>query len=96
MLSPNEIASSVEHFMMPLNVEWYYDGMRDAVMVVTTTTTYTLAYLGHLNNVAEVPPTPAPMDLWEFLQPTLASLENELVQKIKPILEPEPLPKYIP
>ena len=50
------MASIVDHFVMPPTVGWYYDGVPDAVVVATTTTTYTLLDAGHLNNLAEVPP----------------------------------------
>ena len=34
------MACSVEHCMMPPTIRWYYDGVRDAVVVITTTDIY--------------------------------------------------------
>ena len=82
--------------MMPPNVMWYYDRMRDVVVVMTTTTTYTLLHMGHLNNLAEVPPILAPTDLPEFLYPLPAMLGHELMPEVKPIPEYIPLPKLQP
>ena len=81
------MVSLVEYFMMPPNVEWYDDGMHDAIMIVTTTTTYTLLYLGRLNNIAKAPPTPAPADLPEVLWPPQPRQNMSL--DLSP--EPEPL-----
>ena len=64
--------------------------MRDAVVVGTTTTTYTLLHVGHINNLVEVSPIPAHADLPEFLRPPLTQPRHEF------ILEPEPLPDHIP
>ena len=80
---------------MPLNVKWYYDRVRDIVVVATTTTTYTPLHVGYLNNVAEVPPISAPADLPKFLWAPLAWPEYELRPEVKPISEPKPLLEYI-
>ena len=56
--------------MMSPTVKWHYDRVRDAVrtvVVTVTTMTYTLLYLGCLDNAAELPPTSAPAILLEFL-----------------------------
>ena len=75
---------------MSPKVDWYYDRASDVVVVVTTTMTYTLLYVSHINNVVKVPPVPTPVDLPEFLWLPPASPKYEL------ILEPEPLLEYIP
>lgn len=48
-------------------VRWYYDEIRDVIVVATTTMTYMLLYVGHLKNLVEVPPVPILVDLLEFL-----------------------------
>ena len=63
--------------------------MRDAIVVVTTATTYTLLHVGRINNLAEVPPVPALADLPDFLQPPHAQPGHEFIQ------EPELLSNYI-
>ena len=90
------MASSAEHFVMPLTVEFHYDGPRDAVVVTTTTKAYMLLYLGRLDDAIEIPLTLEPADLSEFLQPPLALAEYELMPEIEPIPEPEPLSVYDP
>lgn len=65
-------------------------------MVATTTTTYTLLYYGHLNNLTEIPPILALMDLPEFLQPPPATLGHDGRHEVELILEPAPLLEYIP
>ena len=61
------MASLMEYFVMPPNVEWSYDGVCDTVVVATTTITYMLLYMGHLNNIAEVPCALIIANLPEFL-----------------------------
>ena len=90
------MASPVDHFMMPPTVRWYYNRVRDAVVVATTTTTYTLLHVGRLNNLAELPPGPTPADLPEFLRPPLTRLGQKFMPKVEPISEHEPLLEYIP
>ena len=56
----------------------------DVVVVATTTLTYTLLHVGRINNLAEIPPVPAPMDLLKFLRPP----PDHIVPKIPiPIIE---------
>ena len=69
--------------------------MRDAVVVATTTMTYTLLYVGRFKNLAEVPLILAPADLLEFLQPPPALLGHKFMLEVEPILELEPLTEYI-
>ena len=64
--------------------------MHDGVVVATITITYTLLHVGRINNLTEVPPIPALVDLLKFLRPSLAQPGHVF------ILKPEPLPYYIP
>ena len=64
--------------------------MHDGVVVATITITYTLLHVGRINNLTEVPPIPALVDLLKFLRPSLAQPGHVF------ILKPEPLPDYIP
>ena len=57
------MTSLVEHFVMPPTVRWYYNRVRDVIVVKTTTTTYKLLHVGCINNLVEVPPIPTPADL---------------------------------
>ena len=67
--------------MSPLIVEWYRNGERDVIVVTTTTKSYTVLHLGHLD-AAVAPPTPAPVDLLEFLRPPLPHQSMSLCQII--------------
>ena len=66
------MASPVKHNVMLSKVDRYYDQAHDVAVVATTTMTYTLLYVGRLNNLVEVPSIPALADLLKFLQPPLA------------------------
>ena len=68
--------------MMPSTVRWYYNGVCDVVVVTTTTMTYMLLHMGHLNNLAEVSPVLAPTNLLEFLQPPLARLGHKFILEV--------------
>ena len=81
---------------MPPTLEWYYDGVCDIIVVMTTTKAYTLLHLGRLVTAAEVPPTLVPVALSEFLQPPPALVEYQLMLKFEPIPKPKTLPVYEP
>ena len=85
-----KMASSVEHFVMSPTVKWYYNGVRNVVVVTTTATMYTPLHIGHIKNLVEVPLVPAPANLPKFLWPPLAQPKHKFIQ------EPEPLPDYTP
>ena len=74
---------------MPPTVRWYYDRVRDAIVVMTTTMTYTLLHVGRINNLAKVPLIPALADLLEFLRPLIDQPGHEFFPKL------EHLPNYI-
>ena len=67
------MVSLVEHHVTPLTIEWYYDEDCDAIVVTTTTKAFTILHLGRLNATVEIPTTPTPVKLPEFLQPPLMS-----------------------
>ena len=60
------MTSLVEHHIDPPIVEWYCDGDRDAVVVMTTITAYTILYLGH-PDATVAPPIPIFTEFPEFL-----------------------------
>ena len=69
---------------MPSTVRCYYNRMYDAIVVATTTMTYTLLHLGRINNLAKVPPVLAPADLLEFLRPPFPNWNTSLSQNLSP------------
>ena len=90
------MASPIEHFVMLMTIEWYYEGVRDAIVVMTTTKAYTIYHLGRLDATTEFPPALAPANLLEFLQRLSALPEYELMPEFEPRPEPDPILVYDP
>ena len=79
---------------MPPAIKQQYEGVHDAIEGTTITKAYMIQHLGRLNAIAEVPPTPTPANLSDFLHAPPALPEYELMPQLEPLLVYEPLPEY--